>query len=137
MTHMRNAFVAAIVLLAACAPLPPKPEPVACPAQVPCPVCPACPPAKPLPEAARYIEARFDALPGWPSSKLDQSLRTFFASCPRPGALAKACALAAAVSPRDEQAARAFFESAFVPYALVSSDGPDTSLITGHYEPVT
>ncbi|TAK86270.1 MAG: transglycosylase [Betaproteobacteria bacterium] len=136
MTHMRNAFVAAIVLLAACAPVPPKPEPAACPAQAPCPVCPVCPPVKPPPESARYIEARFDALPGWPSRGLDQSLRAFLASCPRPGPLANACTLAAAVAPQDEQAARVFFESVFAPYALVSSDGPDTGLITGYYEPV-
>jgi membrane-bound lytic murein transglycosylase A len=136
MTHMRNALVAAIVLLAGCAPVPPKPEPLACPAQAACPACPVCPPLKPPPESARYIEAQFDALPGWPSRGLDQSLRTFLASCPRPGALAQACALAAAVPPQDEQAARAFFESAFVPYALVSSDGPDTGLVTGYYEPI-
>jgi membrane-bound lytic murein transglycosylase A len=133
---MRNALVAAIVLLAGCAPVPPKPEPLACPAQVPCPACPVCPPVKPPPESARYIEARFDTLPGWPSRGLDQSLRTFLASCPRPGALAQACALGLAVAPQDEQAARAFFESVFVPYALVSSDGPDTGLITGYYEPI-
>jgi membrane-bound lytic murein transglycosylase A len=136
MTHMRNAFLAAIVLLAGCAPLAPQPEPVACPAAPACPACPACPPAKPAPESARYIESGFESLPGWPSSGLEQSLRAFLSSCPRPGALARACALAAAVAPDDEQAARVFFESSFVPYALVSSDGPDTGLVTGYYEPI-
>jgi membrane-bound lytic murein transglycosylase A len=38
--------------------------------------------------------------------------------------------------PLDEAAARSFFESAFVPYALVSSEGTDSGLITGYYEPI-
>ena len=136
---MRNGFLAAIVLLAGlagCAPVAPKPEPLACPAAVPCPACPVCPPPKPAPETARYIESSFASLPGWPGRGLDHSLRAFLRSCPRPGALAPLCLFGAAVVPDDEQAARAFFETYFVPYALVSSEGPDTGLITGYYEPI-
>ena len=133
---MRNAFVAAIVLLGACAQVPPAPEPLACPAPAPCPACPVCPPVKPPPETARYIESSFESLPGWPSRALDQSLRAFLRSCPRPGRLARVCELGAAVAPDDERAARAFFETNFAPFALVSSDGPDTGLITGYYEPI-
>ena len=136
MIHMRNALVAAIVLLAGCAPVPPKPEPLACPAPAPCPACPVCPPVKPPPESARYLESTFAELPGWPSRGLDQSLRAFLRSCPRPGRLARPCELGAAVAPDDEQAARVFFETNFVPHALVSSDGPDTGLVTGYYEPI-
>jgi membrane-bound lytic murein transglycosylase A len=124
---MRNAFLALILLVGACAPLPPKPEPI---------VCPVCPPAKPAPESARYIESTFEALPGWPSPQLERSLRAFMTGCPRPGPLARACTLAGSVPPGDAQAARQFFESAFVPYALVSSDGPDSGMITGYYEPI-
>jgi membrane-bound lytic murein transglycosylase A len=134
MIHMRNAFLASILLLAACAQVPQKPEP--CPLIAACPACPACPPAKPAPETARYIESTFGLLPGWPSADLDRSLRTFLAGCPRPGALGPACTLAGAVAADDAQAAREFFESNFVPYALVSSDGPDSGLITGYYEPI-
>jgi membrane-bound lytic murein transglycosylase A len=36
----------------------------------------------------------------------------------------------------DEAAARNFLESQFVPYAIVSSEGPDSGTITGYYEPV-
>jgi len=102
------------------------------------PPCPQCPPAvtKPAPETALYIEYAFDALPGWPSAGLERSLRAFLTGCPRPGALAQVCARAAAVPTDDAQAARAFFEANFVPYALVSSGGPDVGLITGYYEPV-
>jgi len=120
---MRSALLPLIVLAAACAPLPP-----------PCP----CPPAavKPAPETVQYLEYAFDTLPGWPSAGLERSLRAFLAGCPRAGALAQVCARAATVPPDDAQAARLFFEANFVPYALVSSTGPDSGLITGYYEPI-
>ena len=136
MTHMRNAFLALILLLGACAEVAQKPEPLACPAAPACPACPVCPPPKPAPESARYIESTFEQLPGWPGPELERSLRAFMTGCPRPGALARACALAASVPPNDALAARQFFESNFVPYSLVSSEGPDSGLITGYYEPI-
>jgi membrane-bound lytic murein transglycosylase A len=120
MTHMPRAFLPLIVLVAACAPL------------APCP----CPPPKPAPETALYLEFAFDTLPGWPSAGLERSLRAFLAGCPRPGPLARACSAAGSVPAGDEAAAREFFESNFAPYALVSSDGPDSGLITGYYEPI-
>lgn len=131
---MRYAFLALILLLAACAEVPQRREP--CPAVAACPACPVCPPAKPAPETARYIESTFALMQGWPSEGLDRSLRTFLAGCPRPGALGLVCTLAGGVAPNDAQAARAFFEANFVPYALISSEGPDSGLITGYYEPV-
>ena len=118
---MRSAFLALIVLAAGCAPLAP---------------CPRCPPPKPAPETAQYLEFTFEGLPGWPSVGLERSLRVFLAGCPRGGALAQPCARAAAVPPDDAAAARAFFETNFVPYAIVSSEGPDSGLITGYYEPI-
>ena len=112
-----------ILLVAACAPLAP---------------CPQCPPAavKPVPETAVYVPFAFDALPGWPSAGLERSLSAFLAGCPRPGALARACEAAASAPAGDAPAARQFFESSFVPYALVSSEGPDSGLVTGYYEPI-
>jgi membrane-bound lytic murein transglycosylase A len=123
-THMRGTLLPLIVLVAACAPLSPP--------------CPQCPPgiAKPAPETALYVEYAFDALPGWPGAGLERSLRAFLTGCARAGPLAQACARAASVPPDDAQAARGFFEANFVPYALVSSAGPDGGLITGYYEPV-
>jgi membrane-bound lytic murein transglycosylase A len=125
MTHMRSAFLLPIVLAAACVPLQPEV----------CPQCPA-PAVRPAPETAVYLEYAFDALPGWPSAGLERSVRAFLAGCPRPGPLARACGAAASVPPGDEAAARRFFETSFVPYALVSSEGADSGLITGYYEPV-
>jgi len=123
MTHMLRAFLPLILLVAGCVPLAP---------------CPQCPPAplKPAPETAQYVAFAFDALPGWPSAGLDRSLAAFAGGCARAAPLGKACAGAATVPPGDPQAARAFFEAQFVPYALVSSAGPDSGLITGYYEPI-
>lgn len=113
-----------IVLIAGCAQLAEKP-------------CPVCPPAKPAPERAQYIESSFAALPGWQNASLEPSLRAFMAGCPRAGgSLINACASATAVEPGDEAAARRFFESYFVPYALASSETGDTGIITGYYEPI-
>src|SRR5919197_1837907 len=113
--------LASIVVVAACAPLPQKPEASLCP----------CPPK---PETARYEQTTFDALPGWASAQLEPSLRAFLAGCPRvSGSLSNACQLAAAVRPGEE---RQFFESVFVPYALISSETGATGLITGYYEPI-
>jgi membrane-bound lytic murein transglycosylase A len=135
----------AAILLAACAPLAPKPEQAACP-QVPacptcppaaaCPACPACPPLKPVAETARYELATFESVPGWANAAMAPSLRAFLAGCPRPGPLARACELARSVAEGDERAAREFFQSTFLPYALVSSGGADSGLITGYYEPI-
>jgi membrane-bound lytic murein transglycosylase A len=102
----------------------------------PCPACPACPPLKPPAESARYLESSFEALPGWSSAALEPSLRAFLGGCPRPGALATACALARTVPPGDEPAARRFFEETFAPYALATGEGVDTGLVTGYYEPI-
>src|SRR3954469_24615448 len=107
----------AAILLVACSSSPPKPEPLSCPAAPACPACPQCPPAKPPPEAARYEESSFAALPGWGATRLAPSLRAFLGSCPRAGALDRACELGRAVNQDDETAVRQFFEAVFIPYA--------------------
>ena len=113
-------LLAGIVLTAGCAQTPP---------------CP-CPPPKPAPETARYEARTFADLPGWREATLAPSLSAFLAGCARAAALAKACEAAKAVPPGDEAAARQFFESTFVPYALVSSLNGDSGMVTGYYEPV-
>jgi membrane-bound lytic murein transglycosylase A len=90
-------------------------------------------PAKPAPETAFYLEWSFEALPGWPTRDLQNSLQAFLAGCPRPGALARACEQAKVTAP---ESAREFFESQFVPYALINAEGGDSGLITGYYEPI-
>jgi membrane-bound lytic murein transglycosylase A len=117
-THI--GLIVAAVALAACTQTPPQP------------------PKPPAPETARYQAMPFEALPGWSRAALEPSLRAFLAGCPRitSPALSRVCALGQSVPKGDEAAARQFFESAFTPYALVSSNGPDTGMITGYYEPI-
>jgi membrane-bound lytic murein transglycosylase A len=120
MTHIR--YVLLILLAAACAPAP----------QAPTPSCP-CPPPKPEAETARYEARAFSDLPGWNGTQLEPSLRAFVAGCAR---FKRVCELARALPPGDEGAARNFFETEFVPYALVSSVSGDSGLVTGYYEPI-
>ena len=120
MTHMRSAALLAI-LMAGCATPPPPPPPV------PCPICPA---PKPDPEAARYEPRAFSDLPGWAGAQLGPSLRAFAGGCAR---FKKLCDAAKAVPPGEE---RAYFESNFTPYALVSTTSGDVGLVTGYYEPI-
>jgi membrane-bound lytic murein transglycosylase A len=120
MTHIR---VALILLLAACTPLPPKPEA-------------PTPPPKPVAETARYVAAPFSALPGWSSASLAPSLRAFQSGCRRAPQLARICEASMALEGGDETGARHFFENNFVAYAVISSETGDTGTITGYYEPV-
>jgi membrane-bound lytic murein transglycosylase A len=117
MTHIRLLL---ILLAAACAPAPQKPS------------CP-CPPPKPEAESARYEARAFSDLPGWNNAQLEPSLRAFVAGCPR---FKRVCDIARGLPAGDERAARSFFETEFVPYALVSSVSGDSGLVTGYYEPI-
>jgi membrane-bound lytic murein transglycosylase A len=113
MIHIR--WVALILLVAGCAP------------------CPVCIPPKPAPETVRYEPRGLSDLPGWERAQLEPSLRAFIAGCAR---FKRVCDLAKSLPPGDEQAARRFFETEFVPYALVSSETGERGLITGYYEPI-
>ena len=118
MTHIR--YVLLILLAAACAPAPQTPS------------CP-CPPPKPEAETARYEARAFGDLPGWSTAQLEPSLRAFVAGCAR---FKRVCDIARALPAGDERAARNFFETEFVPYAMVSSVSGDSGLVTGYYEPI-
>jgi membrane-bound lytic murein transglycosylase A len=116
MTHIR--WIALILIVAGCAP---------------CPVCPPPPKPQPQPETARYEARGFADLPGWTRAQLEPSLRAFLAGCAR---FKRVCDIARTLPAGDEEAARRFFETEFVPYALVSSEAGDTGLVTGYYEPI-
>jgi peptidoglycan lytic transglycosylase A len=122
MSHMRGVLLGLILLVAACAPAPQKPAPL----------CP-CPPPKPEAEAARYEPRAFSDLPGWNRAQLEPSLRAFVAGCAR---FKRVCDIARALPAGDEPAARNFFETQFVPYALVSTTSGELGMITGYYEPI-
>ncbi len=91
------------------------------------------------PPPVSYLRASFDALPGWQTADPTQSLEAFLQGCDRlkgNTALAPVCAAARAVPPDDAKAARSFFESTFVPYAIVAGDRGRDGLVTGYYEPI-
>ncbi len=121
MIHIR--WLALILMLAGCAPRPT--------------ICPVCPPPKPAPESAResvtYAPRGFPDLPGWNRAQLEPSLRAFVAGC---GRFKRVCELAKSLPAGDEQAARRFVETEFVPYAQISSTSGDSGLVTGYYEPI-
>ena len=120
-----SVLIAAILLAAGCAQVPPG----ACP----------CPPKPAPPAEARYEPTAFDALPGWKGAPAASSVRAFVGSC-RNGSNAlvmkAACAEARALPAGDDAAARAFFERAFTAYAVVAPDGAREGLVTGYYEPL-
>ncbi len=142
----RLAALAMVLLAAACAPVKERAEraeraeTAANGCTLRCAPCPQCPgPVQPERAAARYEQTEFSALPGWSSGAAAPALGAFLTSCVRAGrrgALASACARAQGVPPADDDAARRFFETVFVPYAVVAGDGADGGLITGYYEPI-
>jgi membrane-bound lytic murein transglycosylase A len=125
MSHMRSASLLLILLVAACAPAPQKPAAL----------CP-CPAPKLEAEAARYEPRAFADLPGWNRAQLEPSLRAFAGGCAKVNTLRRACELAKNLLAGDEQAARNFFETQFVPYALISTTSGEVGMITGYYEPI-
>jgi membrane-bound lytic murein transglycosylase A len=98
--------------------------------------CPVCPPPKPEPETARYEARGFSDLPGWSRAQLEPSLRAFLGGCSKANTQRRVCDLARNLPAGDEQAARNFFESEFIPYAIISSTSGESGLVTGYYEPI-
>lgn len=108
---------------------------------------PAPPPAVELPPLPVLAPADFSALPGWPDSGAGEALAALAASCADgtadsgsalgaglAPALAAVCAAVPAVPRGDDAAARAFFESHFLPWSLTDRGDP-VGLLTGYYEP--
>ena len=132
--------VACAILLPACSSVPE--HPVACPV---CPVCPESPTTAVLqPQAAAPARqsARWDDLPGWREDDTAAAWPAFLQSCrgmvnrPHWPAWSEICKDAAAVSARDSQAIRQFFESRLQPFLLTNADGSTQGMVTGYYEPL-
>jgi membrane-bound lytic murein transglycosylase A len=97
-------------------------------------------------EENRYrLEAvRFADLPGFAADRHGDALRAFLKSCVapgrssaaipalRPGALKKACAMAA--SSASAANPRAFFEQNFQPFRIIAENAPE-AFFTGYYQP--
>jgi membrane-bound lytic murein transglycosylase A len=150
------AVAALLLVFSACSTWLPNAAPTSVAPQTP--VCPPClappltlpseretlPEATAPPEAAapRLEAARWDDLPGWETDTLTAAWDAFLASCrglagkPHGAAWRSVCAQARTVSGQSEQQVRRFFETAFVPHAVVEADGRSEGLVTGYYEPL-
>jgi membrane-bound lytic murein transglycosylase A len=133
-------FATLIVLACAgCVTAPPAPP-------VPVPQAPRTAPAPPAPPSlpASYRAVDWNALPGWSDDRVSDAWPAFRVGCaaltapaaPSRDVWIAPCTVAAAMTTPDAATARAFFETQFIPYAIVAADGRDTGLVTGYYEPL-
>ncbi len=110
-----------------------------------CQIVPTPPPGvqPPPPPHAVYSRASFDALPAWNDDNpaaawpaLLESCKTLTARPATRPVWSGVCAAAATVDAGDAGAVRSFFEMHFTPWRVSGSDGSDSGLITGYYEPL-
>jgi len=122
----------ALMLVAACATVPVT-EPT-----------PALPLSRPNPPPATtakrlLIPVSWSELPGWSDDPLIDAWPAFLASCSalsqKPAWIAP-CAVARTIDGNDALAIRNYFESRFVPNRVTTTEGNDTGLVTGYYEPL-
>ncbi|MBC8022611.1 MAG: murein transglycosylase A [Burkholderiales bacterium] len=142
-----GAFACAL-LVAGCASAPkepPKGEALSCPQAQP-PVCPppaAIPPvATPSPaidSRGKLEPASWNDIPDWGRESLRASLEAFSRSCTvleKQAPWKAVCAGAQTLAGAGERDIASFFELNFDPYRVVNTDGTDTGLVTGYYEPL-
>ena len=114
---------------------PPAKPPVAVPPLVTPPV--ATPPT--VPPSAILKTVDWAQLPGWMDNDALAAWSAFMASCAplkKQTAWQAVCETAAKQTPQDDAAARAFFERWLLPHQLSTTEGNDTGLVTGYYEPL-
>ena len=121
------------LFVSGCSTAPPK-------ARVPSQVRPAAPPAT-APDAPAHVlrPEVFADIPGWSADSFTQAWPAFMQSCTvlknRPQ-WRNVCILADRVNEKDERAIRAFIEKNLSPVQILTSDGTETGMITGYYEPL-
>jgi membrane-bound lytic murein transglycosylase A len=83
--------------------------------------------------------ASWNDLAGWSQDDLSGAWPALQSGCTvlkRRAEWSRICAEGLMLDAGNPQAVRQFFESHFVPYRVVNSDGTDSGLVTGYYEPV-
>lgn len=102
------------------------------------PTVPTPPVTPAAPSVPRYQQVSFNDLPGWQADDLRAGFQTWKSGCTRLKAHAiwgPICAEAQQIANSDS-AIRSFLQNRLVPLQLNNSDGSNTGLITGYYEPV-
>ncbi len=105
-----------------------------------CAIAPTPPPIAPPPVTPSAVlkPATWTQLPGWAENDALAAWPALLASCgplKKQAAWQAVCEVAIKQTPQDNAAARAFFERWLLPHQLSTTDGNDTGLITGYYEP--
>lgn len=142
--HLRLpvAVLAAMMILGACRSVPEKPQQPTPPPSV-TPVTPA-PPSASLQSTAPLAgtslrRAAWSDLPAWTQDDTAAAWSAFLTSCEvlkTQTAWHSVCIDALAAAQPDNFTARRFFETHFLPYQLMQSDGRTEGLATGYYEPL-
>ncbi len=141
------AVLIASLTLTACRSTPDKPDeptsgkPVLAPVPVPIPPessLKTTPPAAPL-AGTHLRRGSWADLPGWRDDDPAAAWDAFLASCgavKTQEAWRTVCATALTMPRPNRERARQFFETSFLPYQLLQSDGSVEGLTTGYYEPL-
>lgn len=101
------------------------------------------PPAAPVDPSGQPVRmlhrATFTDLPGWEQDQTAQVWPAFMHSCrvlKKRNEWRETCLMAEKVNAADEGEIRTFFETALEPWQVILSDGMDTGMTTGYYEPL-
>lgn len=142
MPYRLTAFL--ILVLAGCAQLPPLPqtnkEPEAIAIPLPSepskPACECGKDNKPEPVKAVFRAEIYTDLPAWPGDTLNESWKALQTGCTALSTKAQwqeICLALPNIGINDRQA---FLENHLTPYRILNSNGQETGLITGYYEPL-
>jgi membrane-bound lytic murein transglycosylase A len=95
------------------------------------------------PPSVRYDVVQWSQIEGWPTDEPQQAWSAFLQTCKARGARPEwnsACSAAQSLGIHDASSARQFFQTYFVPYRIVQTEGrkvaQDAGLVTGYYEPL-
>jgi membrane-bound lytic murein transglycosylase A len=97
-------------------------------------------PVKPIEQPKERLKpVAFSVLPGWEKDDLREAWPAFLASCNvliKKNDWKELCTIAGDVDATSHNAVRLFFESFFVAHQVFNTDGSNTGLVTGYYEPL-
>jgi membrane-bound lytic murein transglycosylase A len=104
------------------------------------PITPVTPPPIVQPASPALLKpVDWVQLPGWTETDALAAWPAFLASCgplKKQTAWQSVCAASTKLSPQDDASVRAFFEQWLSPQQVLTTEGKDTGLITGYYEPL-
>lgn len=118
-------------------PIPAPPPADSAPAPAPAPTPEPAPETTAPPAPRTLLRTAWSELPGWREDNHAEAMPALLLSCrvlAKQAAWREVCETAAGVKGRE--AARAFFETYFAPYRVLSAEGSAEGFITGYYEPI-